>query len=241
MKSSQLLKSPNFFKLLLFILVYSTFYFPSPTFSSLSYALDEGSATVGIEYRSVDRETFYDKTTQFEVNYHLHAWQNVPNAGKLLLWFDWINGRNDDRIDKLGRGYLALTEFRYNDFLLNGLIGDSTLIFTNLPERFSNVIYPDIYFRGFEADFLSKWGMVQVFGGKVARLEGLLGKTYDITDEVLYGFKGGFRPIPWLLFGTGYIRTQDEVDSADLPVTKSNNIFSIARWNSGYVTGYSCS
>lgn len=191
----------------------------------MSYALDEGGTKVGIEYRSVDRETFSDKTNQFEVNYHLDAWQNVPNVGKLLLWFDWINAENDDRINKLGRGYLALTEFRYNDFLLNGLVGDSTLIFTNLPQRFSNAIYPDIYFRGFEADFLSKWGMVQVFGGKVARLEGLLGKTYDITDEVLYGFKGGFRPIPRLLFGTGFIRTQDEVDSADQPVTKSNNIF----------------
>jgi len=191
----------------------------------LSYALDEGGARVGIEYRSVDRETSSDKTNEFEVNEHLDAWQNVPNVGKLLLWFDWINGKNDHRIDKLGRGYLALTEFRYNDFILNGLIGDSSLIFTNLPERFSNVIYPDIYFRGFQTDFLSKWGMVQVFGGKVARLEGLLGKTYDITDEVLYGFKGGFRPIPRLLLGTGFIRTQDEVDSADQAVTKSNNIF----------------
>ncbi len=59
----------------------------------------------------------------------------------------------------------------------------------------------------------------------MARLEGLLGKTYDITDEVLYGFKGNFRPIPRLLLGTGFIRTQDEVDSADKPVTKNNNIF----------------
>ena len=59
----------------------------------------------------------------------------------------------------------------------------------------------------------------------MARLEGLLGKTYDVTDESLYGFKGNFRPIPRLLLGTGFIRTQDEVDSADKPVTKSNNIF----------------
>lgn len=225
LKSGRLLKSYKFFKLFLSIISFSVFTFQLSTFPSLSYALDEGGATVGTEYRSVNRETFTDHTNQFEMNYHLDAWQNVPNVGKLLLWFDWINGKNDDRINKLGRGYLALTEFRYNDFILNGLVGDSTLIFTNLPERFSNVIYPDIYFRGFQADLLSKWGMVQVFGGKVARLEGLLGKTYDITDEVLYGFKGNFRPIPRLLLGAGFIRTQDEVDSADKPVTKSNNIF----------------
>ena len=159
------------------------------------------------------------------MNYHLDVWQNVPNAGKLLLWLDWMNGKNDERVNKLGRGFLALTDFRYNDFIFNGLVGDSTLIFTNLPEKFSNVTYPDIYFRGFQANVLAKWGTAQIFGGKVARLEGLLGKTYDITDEVLYGFKGNFRPIPRLLLGTGFIRTQDEVDSADKPVTKNNNIF----------------
>jgi len=159
------------------------------------------------------------------MNYHLDVWQKVPNVGNLVLWLDWINGKNDERINKLGRGFLALTEFRYNDFIFNGLVGDSTLTFTNLQEKFSNVIYPDIYFRGFQADVLAKWGTAQIFGGKVARLEGLLGKTYDITDEVLYGFKGNFRPIPRLLLGTGFIRTQDEVDGADKPVTKNNNIF----------------
>ncbi len=232
MKSDRLPRSPNFLKLFLFILIYSTFHFlpsifhfPFPTSPSLSYALDEGGATVGIEYRSLDRETFSDTINQYEMNYHLDAWQNVPNVGKLFLWLDWIYGKNDDRINKLGRGYLALREFRYKDYILDGLVGDSTLIFTNLPERFSNVIYPDIYFRGFQTDLLSKWGMVQFFGGKVARLEGLLGKTYDMTDEVLYGFKGNFRPIPRLLLGTGFIRTQEEVDSTDRPVTKSNNIF----------------
>jgi len=180
---------------------------------------------VGIEYRSVNRETSTDDTNQSEMNYHLDAWQNVPNVGKLLLWLDWINGKNDDRINKLGRGFLALTDFRYKDLIFNGLVGDSTIVFTNLPEKFSNVIYPNIYFRGFQADVLAKWGTAQIFGGKVARLEGLLGKTYDTTDEIFYGFKGSFRPIPRLLLGTGFIRTQDEVDSADKPVTKNNNIF----------------
>jgi hypothetical protein len=227
LKSKPLLKNFQFLKVFLSVCIFSSisFNFPLSTFHSPSYALDEGGATVGIESRSVNHETPTNDTDQFEMNYHLDVWQNVPNVGKLLLWLDWINGENDDRINKLGRGSLVLTDFRYNGFVFNGLVGDSTLIFTNLPERFSNVMYPEIYFRGFQADLLSKWGIVEVFGGKVARLEGLLGKTYDITDEVFYGFKGNFRPIPRLLLGTGFIRTQDEVDSADKPVTKNNNIF----------------
>jgi hypothetical protein len=227
LKSEPLLKSLQFLKVFLPIFIFTSISFndPFPAFHSLTYALDEGGVTTGIEYRSVNRETSGDDTTQFEMNYHLDVWQKVPNVGNFVVWLDWINGRNDERVNKLGRGFLTLTDFRYNGFILNAHAGDSALIFSNLPERFSNVIYPDIYFRGLKADLLSKWGMVEVFGGKVARLEGLLGKTYDMTDEVFYGFKGNFRPTPRLLLGTGFIRTQDEVDSADKPVTKNNNIF----------------
>ena len=217
--------SSAFRNILFLFIFFSTLNSQPFILDSLCYALDEGGATTGIEYRSVNRETFTSDTNQFEMNYHLDIWQNVPNVGKLLLWLDWINGKDDDRINRLGRGFLALTDFRYNDFILNGLVGDSSLIFTNLPEKFSNATYPDIYFRGFRTDLFSKWGETHVFGGKVARLEGLLGKTYDITDEVLYGFKGNFRPIPRLLIGAGFIRTQDEVDHNDQPVTKNNNIF----------------
>ena len=39
------------------------------------------------------------------------------------------------------------------------------------------------------------------------------------------GSKAISDPSPRLLLGTGFIRTQDEVDSADKPVTKNNNIF----------------
>jgi len=199
---------------------------PFSNFRFLIYAFDEGGAHTSLEYRSVNRETSTNETNQHEMNYHLDFWQTIPNTGKLFLWLDWVNGNsNDDKINKLGRGSLALREFRFNDFILNGLVGDSSLIFRNLPEKFSNSTYPDIYFRGFQADLLSKWGTVQVFGGKVARFEGLLGTIYDTTDEIFYGVKGNFRPIPKLLFGTGFIRTQDEIDNADKPVTKNNHIF----------------
>jgi hypothetical protein len=219
-KSKPSLKSSDLSKILLVFSIFSL-----STFQSLCYALDEGGATTSLEYRSVDRKSPLSETNQYEMNYHLDAWQNLPNIGKLFLWLDWANANNDEKINRLGRGFLALREYRFNDYILNGLIGDSSVHFTNLPERFLNSTYPDVYFRGFQADLLAKWGSVEVFGGKVAGLEGLLGKTYKTTDEVFYGFKGNYRPIPTLLLGTGFIRTQDEVDSADKPVTKNNNIF----------------
>ncbi len=162
MRSILILKGPPFVFIFLFFILKSSLFI----FQSQSYALDEGGATTSIEYRSINREAPTTDTNESEINYHLDVWQNVPNTGKLLLWLDWTNGKNDDRMNKLGRGFLALKDFRYNDFILNGLVGDSTLIFTNLPEKFSNAIYPDIYFRGFQADVLSKWGTVQSFWRK---------------------------------------------------------------------------
>lgn len=195
------------------------------TLPSLSHALDEGGAAAGIDYRSVDRETSSTKSRESEWSYHLDAWQNLPNAGRLLLGFDWNDARDGTERNRLGSGYLALKEFRFNGFILNGLIGDSTLYPSNLQEKFSNATYPDVYFRGGEVDFFSRSLEGQLFGGKVARLEGLLGRFYNITDESLYGFNVRFRPVSSLLVGTGFIRTQDEVDSVDRPVTKQNNIF----------------
>ncbi len=227
-KSKPSLRFPDLSNLLFLISVFSlfSFHFLPFTFRSLCYALDEGGATAGIEYRSLNLETSTAKTNQFEAISHLDVWQNLPNAGKLFLWLDWANANNNgEKINRLGRGFIALREFRFNDYVLNGLIGDSSIIFTNLPEKFLNSTFPDVYFRGFQTDLLAKWGMVQVFGGKVATLDGLLGKTYGITDEALYGFKGSFQPIPRLHLGTGFIRTQDEVDDNGQPVTKSNNIF----------------
>ena len=225
MKPSRLLKSHKFFKLFLSIIFLSIFTFPLSTFLSSSYALDEGGATTSIENRSINRKTATEDTDEFETNYHLDAWQNMPNVGKFILWLDWANAKNTEEIDRLGRGFLALKGFRFSDFILDSLVGDSSFLFTNLPEKFSNSTYTDIYFRGFQTDLFSKWGEAHVFGGKVARLEGLLGKIYDPTDESFYGFKGQFRPIPRLLIGTGFIRTQDEVDNNDQPFTKNNNIF----------------
>lgn len=197
------------------------------TFQYRAYALEEGGGRVETEYRSVNRENSTYEAKQYEMNTHLDAWQDLPNAGTLILWLDWINGRNgwnDESINNMGKGYLALTDFRYGSFIVNGLAGDSTLNFQNLPQRFSNSVYPDLYFRGFQSDLLYKSGSTEVFMGNVARLEGLLGKTHDVTDEDFYGFKSNFMPIQRLFVEIGFIRTQDEVDYGDQPLTKNNNI-----------------
>ncbi len=85
LKSRPLLKSTQLFRTLLVFEILSLFslHFSLSTFPSLSYALDEGGAITSLEYRSVDRESPLSKSNQYEMNYHLDIWQNVPNGGKL--------------------------------------------------------------------------------------------------------------------------------------------------------------
>jgi hypothetical protein len=223
LKSERHLTSILNLRILLLLLCFLPF-FP-PMLQPSAHALDEGGATAGFDYRSIDQETFASDTEQYEAVYHLDAWQNVPNAGTFTLWFDWVDGANGDDLHQLGRGFLALQGFKINSFTANALVGDSPMVFTNLPDKFSNVFYPEVYFRGLRTDILSPQGEFHLFGGKVATVNDLLGRVYDTTGEVFYGFRGNYRPLPMLLLGTGFIRTQDEVDNAGNPVTKSNNIF----------------
>jgi hypothetical protein len=206
------------------------------TFDPPLFALEEGGGEIETEYRSHSNETPINDTNQYEMNTHLDVWQNLPNAGTLQLWLDQVNGKGYDKINKLGKGYIALTDLRYNGFIIDGLVGDSTLNFTNPSQKFSNAIYQELNFRGLQADLHSKCGNVEAFMGKPAQLNGLLGKTYDTTGEVFYGFNGRFNPIQKLLLGTGFIRTQNEADNIGRPLTKNNNIlmfnsdFEILNW-----------
>ena len=211
---------PRFFFLLLILLC-----FLLVTCESISYALDEGGGTAGFQYRGIDQETFPVDQDQYEVISHLDLWQNVPNVGRFTLWLDWASAENTDDLNQLGKGFLALQGFRVNDFIFDGLVGDSPIVFTNLPEKFSNLFYTDVYFRGARTDIFSQRGELHLFGGEAAQINDLFGAVYDTTGETFYGFRGSYRPIPTLFLGTGFIRTQDEVDNAGRPVTKSNNIF----------------
>jgi hypothetical protein len=188
------------------------------------YALEEGGGEIETEYRLHNNKTLVNDANQFEIYTHMDIWQNLSNAGTLQLWLDQVNGRGDNEDNKLAKGYIALTDFRYNDSIFNGLIGDSTLNFSDPTQKFSNAIYPDINFRGFQADLHSRWTNVEVFLGETAQLNGILGKTYDTMGEVFYGFNGSFSPISRLLLGTGFIRTQNETDNTGLPLIKNNNI-----------------
>ena len=191
------------------------------------HALDEGGGTVGFESRFDSLDTFLTDQNEYEVISHLDLWQNIPNVGRLALWIDWANASdgNDIHLNRLGNGFLELTGLRINNSTLDGRLGDSSTIFTNLPVRFSNSFYPGIYFQGYQSDLYGPRGEAHIFGGQVARIVGLFGKIYDTTREDFYGFKASYRLLPSLLLGTGYILTLDEVDNADLLVTKRNHIF----------------
>jgi hypothetical protein len=190
-----------------------------------AFALDPGGGSAGVEIRTLQRESGYTKSDQTEAVLHTDAWQNVPNYGRFAAWLDWANMHDGQNFNRLGRGFFTLREFPLNGAHFNGLAGDSTLLFTNLPERFSNAFYPEIYFRGLQSDYISRTRELRLFGGQVAVLPDMMGRIYNPSGENLYGFRGNFRPFPTLLVGTGYIRTQGEVDNSGIPVTKSNNIF----------------
>jgi hypothetical protein len=207
----------------LILIILMTGFFLLTTHSPV-YALEEGGGLIETEYRSHSNEAPIYDTNQFEIYTHLDVWQNLPNAGTLQLWLDQVSGSADYKNNKLGRGYIALTDLRYNDLIIDGLVGDSTLNFSNPTQRFSNAIYPDLNFRGLQANLHSKWANVEAFLGETAQLKGLLGKTYDATGEVFFGFNSHFSPISRLLLGTGFIRTQNETDNTGLPLTKNNNI-----------------
>ncbi len=153
-------------------------------------------------------------------------WQDLPNMGRFTFWLDWAEADlNNQGYERLGRGFIGLRGFRSQNFMLDGLVGDSSVIFSNLPEKFANSTYPNIYFRGSQLDTYSQWGNFSLFGGKVARIIDMLGKISDPTEESFYGFKGHIRPVPRLLLGTGVILTQNEVDNANQPLTRNNRIF----------------
>lgn len=188
--------------------------------------MDQGTATISIEQRSVQRKTSTTEYSDLERIYHLDVWQNLPNMGNFSLWADWAEADlNNQRYETLGRGFIGLSGFRSRNFMLDGLLGDSSIIFTNLPEKFANSTYPNVYFRGSRLDTYSQWGNFSLFGGRVAKIIDMLGKIYDPTEESFYGFKSHIRLVPMLLLGTGFILTQNEVDNANQPLTKNNRIF----------------
>ena len=200
----------------------SLFFFISFPLCSQVYA--QGEFTFSIWNRSYFSDIEKENPYEYETNYHLDFAQFVPNYGKLWARLDWVQTKKDMR---LGKGFIGLEGFRLGVFNISSTYGDSFLKFTNLEDRFSNTYYPYIYFRGGILNISSPHLNSSFFGGKVSTLKGLLGTTYDLTEEKFYGFKTRVQPIQIFSIGTGFIRTENEREPSGVLLTKNNNIFLI--------------
>jgi hypothetical protein len=156
--------------------------------------------------------------------YRLSAWQGLANAGRLSMDLDWVYGNAPASVNHAGRISLALTGFRWSRWTADAVAGDSELKFTNLRERFANAFYLDLYVRGGRLTLSSPSSEIAFFGGRLARLEGYNGRSFALTDESLFGFKGRFQIDDSFALGAGFIRTGNETDDLGVPVTKNNRI-----------------
>lgn len=185
-------------------------------------ALDKGGVDFFIENRTTSTENpLIGRETDWETNYHLDLFQDFPGYGRFLSSWDIITSNEEDRV---GRGYLKWEDFKIGDLTFSNTFGDSSFSFTTIPDRFLNTYYPDVYLRGLNLSFLSHRLESSLFSGRVATLSGLLGKTYDLSAESLYGFKTAYRPCDYLTLGGGFIRTIHEQDPGGERISDANSI-----------------
>jgi hypothetical protein len=168
--------------------------------------------------------SFLKPSRQFWSVSHLDAWQNLSNAGRLSVDMDYAYGNSPRSVNHVGFLSFALNGFRLGRWTADAVAGDSRFRFTNLRERFANALYLDVYVRGGHLALTGSGSEIDVFGGKVSRIEGFTGRSFDVTDESIYGFKGRFRITGTFSIGTGFLRTRNEPDDRGALATKNNNI-----------------
>lgn len=190
-----------------------------------SVSADTGYASFSLWNRSLlYRDPWSGRPGASETIVHFEAVQNVTNYGSISLLTDALYAGGAVRFSRLSAAWTGLT------FLGASLairLGDDNLINTNLESRFVNQYHPYLYFRGFSAALAASRFDLSAFGGKAARLSGLLGSSYEIDDQPLFGLKGRWRPGPGWIIGTGVIHTRPDLSVIPVgagPVSKKNTL-----------------
>jgi len=158
----------------------------------------------------------------YETILHLDFSQDVTNYGNLFIWFDGLASGRDRSVSQWS---LYWTGFKVGKLTFNTKLGDSYFQFTNADSRFINVFHPYMYLRGLALSLESRDFDLTFYGGKVARLSGLLGSTYKVGDQSLYGLKARYKAQKKWILGAGYIHTVNEKDQEGSLITKENDIF----------------
>ena len=173
-----------------------------------------------------NRSIVYDKPllgmpNAYETILHLDFSQDIINYGRLNGLLDGLLSGRDP---KMAQWYLNWSGVRVGPTTLDVKLGDSIFQVTNLKDRFINRFHPYQYLRGLSAGLNSNRFDLTVFAGNAARLGGLLGATYEVGDQTLFGFFTRYKAQDKLILGSGYIHTENETDWEGNLVTKKNDI-----------------
>ncbi len=173
-----------------------------------------------------NRSRIYSQVGPFYANeyeniMHLDLRQKFINYGVLNGWFD---GRLSSSGLEAAHWYLSWQGFQVGRLSWNLRLGDHNLQLTNLGYRFTNYYPAFNYLRGVSAGFEHRKYGLQVFSGKVARLTGLLGNFYSLTEQTATGFLGRFEPDQKYFLGFGFLHSENERSWSGELLTRSNDI-----------------
>lgn len=159
---------------------------------------------------------------EYENIWHLDLFQKTYNYGQFHGWFD---GRLLESSLQAAHWYLKWQDFKVGPFSLGFNLGDYNFQFTTLGYRFTNYYPAFNYFRGFTTNLSHPKFGLNFFSGRVARLSGLLGLVYSLTEQSATGFLAHFKPKDHYYFGLGYLYSENEKDWSGNLLTRSNHLF----------------
>lgn len=173
-----------------------------------------------------NRSLVYSQTDYFYVNqkeniFHLDLYQKIMNYGQIDGWFDARMAR--DRLEA-AHWYLNWQGFKEGNFEFRLRLGDQNFQLTRLGYRFTNYYPPFNYLRGFNFGVQYKKLEVDLFSGRVARLSGLFGSFYSLTEQTASGFLARFSPEEAYTFGFGIVHSENESGWSGELLTRRNDI-----------------
>lgn len=203
-------------------LLVSIFFFFSLLTISSAFVTEKGELNFSLWNRSYFYGQQAGRDDVYETLLHFDLSQTITNYGNFTAWFDGMS--SNERV-KVARWSLSWSDFKYKQFNIKANLGDGYFQFTNLESRFINTFHPYLYYRGASLSLSSNRYDVSLWGGKVAQLSGLLGSTYELSDQKIFGMSSRYRVPDKCIVGMGLVHTTDEKDTAGELYTKRNDIF----------------
>ena len=160
-------------------------------------------------------------TNSYENIFHLDLFQRTINYGSFSGLFDGCASNNGFAAAHWSFDWRG---FKVGPLNLNLKLGDDNFQFTNLGYRFTNYFPAYNYIRGITLGFEYKGFGLNFFTGRIAKLSGLLGTVYSLTEQTASGFLGHFEPGPVYYLGFGFLHSENERSWTGELLAKSNDL-----------------